>query len=285
VMALRILQACLGLGSLLSPAHAQTSPSVPVNHIVVIVLENQDLKDTLKNPYFLALANQGAWLSNSLAVSHPSYPNYLALVGGDTFKQDGTDEQTTLHERFIVDALEEAGKTWRAYSEGYPGGCFLGADRVSTFWTRKHVPFLSFASVQSGKRCENVVEGSRFKIDLDARRLPSYAFYTPNMKNDGHDTNLKVASAWLQGFLGSFHARLTADLSDTLVIVTFDESKNLTVGRNNIFTVLLGSMVKPGEYRAKVTHYTMLRTVEHLLGIPPLGRRDSRKTPIAGIWL
>ena len=36
-------------------------------------------------PYLNSLAAQGVALSQSYAICHPSLPNYLALIGGDTF--------------------------------------------------------------------------------------------------------------------------------------------------------------------------------------------------------
>lgn len=42
--------------------------------------------------------------------------------------------------------------------------------------------------------------------DLVSGRLPQYSYYTPNIKNDGHDTGLKFAGEFLHSF---FSARLS----------------------------------------------------------------------------
>src|SRR4051794_39371759 len=61
-------------------------PSFP--HIFIVVMENQELDDVLGNsraPFANALAQQYGVAREFYAVTHPSLPNYLAMLGGDTF--------------------------------------------------------------------------------------------------------------------------------------------------------------------------------------------------------
>src|SRR2546423_11410020 len=55
------------------------------DHVVLIILENEDAKDVKAIPYMDSLAPTGVYLANYYGVAHPSYPNYLALVSGRTF--------------------------------------------------------------------------------------------------------------------------------------------------------------------------------------------------------
>jgi acid phosphatase len=71
----------------------------------------------------------------------------------------------------------------------------------------------------------------------------------------------------------------------TLVIVTFDESE----GNNKperIYTVFLGSMVKPQEVTAPYNHYSVLRTIEDNFGLDPIHKEsgDGTSSVITGIW-
>src|SRR5262249_29701624 len=116
--------------------------------IMVVVLENTDYDDAIEQPFLASLVKRGLLLTHFTAVAHPSQPNYIAMVAGSSFgvRSDGNVD---LDQRHIGDLLEAKGLQWKVYAEGYPGGCFLGARAGS--YVRKHVPFLSFKSVQNDK--------------------------------------------------------------------------------------------------------------------------------------
>jgi hypothetical protein len=260
------------------PLAAVLFPGRQFEHVLIIVLENEDNSRVLQNPYMKKLADRGRFFSDYNGLFHPSYPNYLALVAGGFFHTRG-DFQKTIDARTIADLLEAHKLTWTQYAENYPGNCFLGehsADRARLYY-RKHVPFLSFKEIQTTDRCANVVSADKF----DPHHLPNYAFYTPNMRNDGHDTGLDFAAHWLQGFLDP----LLADpivMKDTLIVVTFDESASPS--SNHIYTVFLGDMVKPGTDPRRRDHYSLLRTIEDNFGLGTLGPGDAAAAPIADAW-
>ena len=72
-------------------ATATASPSALVpdfRHVVTVVFENKEYGTVIGNPempYFNELAESYTLLTQHYAVAHPSLPNYLALIGGDTF--------------------------------------------------------------------------------------------------------------------------------------------------------------------------------------------------------
>jgi len=73
------------------PASSVASASRP-DHVVIVVLENKDESDVLREgPY---LAASGATLTDMHVETHPSQPNYLALFSGDT--QGVTDDHCPL---------------------------------------------------------------------------------------------------------------------------------------------------------------------------------------------
>ena len=103
------------------------------------------------------------------------------------------------------------------------------------------------------------------------------------MNNDGHDTNATYASKWLQGTFGP----LLQDpkfIGDTLFVLTFDEDDNL-FGQNQVYTVLYGPSVKAGSTtNTKLTHYSLLRTIEDTLDLGTLGQNDASAIAITGVW-
>ena len=77
-------------------SHARlTASTLPIpSHIVIVMEENHSYSDIIGNtsqaPYMNTLAGEGALMTSSYAVSHPSEPNYMALFAGSTFGSPGT---------------------------------------------------------------------------------------------------------------------------------------------------------------------------------------------------
>lgn len=260
-------------------AAARPFPGHQFDHVLIIVLENEDNETVLANPYMKNLAGLGRSFADYNGLFHPSYPNYLALVAGDFFHTKG-DDQKTIDARTIADLLEAHNLNWTQYAENYPGNCFLGkhSNDKEKLYRRKHVPFLSFKSIQTNStRCAHVVGADQF----DSHNLPSYAFFTPNMKDDGHDTDLAFAANWLQGFLDPILADSSV-MKDTLVVVTFDESASRS--SNHIYTVFLGDMVEKGVEPGHYDHYNLLRTIEDNFGVGTLGAQDAASDSIVDAW-
>jgi hypothetical protein len=264
--------------------------------VLIVVLENRDYADATKDLDLLKLAEKGAQFDDFHGLVHPSYSNYLAMITGRPIESHW-DRQQTYDVCSIADLLA-ANKPkqlrWKNYAQEYPvsQGCFLGDEAApygfgKHLYERKHVPFLSIKSIQDDKeRCSNVVPATQFEEDRKANALPEYSFYTPDMKNDGHDTDMKTASAWLKSFLEPLLADKTF-MSETLIVVTFDESEhdNSPKGENHIYTVFLGGMVVPRRHVPENhNHYNVLRTIEENFGLCALGEGDGGAKPIEGLW-
>lgn len=261
-----------------TPKASSDAPSF--KKVIIVVFENADPAEALAQPFFSQLAQKGARLSEYYAVGHPSQPNYIALVGGDTLGVD-SDRTVTLEDTNLADLMEAAGKTWKLYAEDFPGDCSLRS--TSGAYARKHAPLLSFKNVQDDpKRCARVVEGSAFFSDFAAGALPDYSLFVPNLDDDGHDTGVDAADQWFSRKFGP----LLDDPKfgkDTLLVATFDEDDG--AGDNRVLTLLYGPGVTPGYVSGnRYDHYSLLRTVEDALGLGTLGRQDASAAPIAGVW-
>jgi phospholipase C len=258
--------------------------------VFIVVLENENNEEALEQPFLARLAREGVYLANYHAVTHPSYPNYLALTSGSTWNI-WTDFQHTIDETHIGDLLEAKGLQWKTYAEGYPGGehrrdrsqdeCFLRGK--SGKYARKHVPFLSYKNVQEDAgRCARVVSGERLVEDIKEGRLPDYSLYIPDLDNDGHDTSVAHADKWLARTFGPLlkDRRFT---EGTLFVVTFDEDDDHH--GNHIYTSLWGDAVVAGTRAdARYDHYSLLRTIEDAFALGTLGRNDAKASPITGVW-
>ena len=266
------------------PSDTPAQPARAFERVFIIVFENYGAAAALANPYFKQLAGRGAYLSNYYAVSHPSEPNYLALLAGDPLVAD--DGVYNLPQKNLVDLLEQAGIGWKAYQENYPGGCFAGsvAGNASTgLYARKHNPFITFDSIRNNRaRCGLIVNASELAGDSAAGRLPAFSFFTPNMDHDAHDQPLSYAAKWFEGFI---EPRLSDPnfMRGTLLVVTFDESDIQSgAADNHVYTALLGPMIKPGSTdTARYSHYSLLRSVEDNFQLGTLNRKDAQAPPFA----
>ena len=248
--------------------------------VMVVFLENTDFKDAIAQPFMSQLASDGAVLTNFIAEKHPSQSNYIAMISGDTFSVPG-DGNVSLDGRHVGNLVEEAGKSWKVYAEGYPGSCFQGARQGA--YVRKHEPFISFKNVQSDPtRCARIVEASALDTDIAAGQLPDFSLYIPDLNDDGHDTGVRFADKWLTKRFGPL-LKDPRFMQNMLLIVTFDESH--TPSPNLVYTALFGAHVKPGSQSAtRLDHYSLLRTIELGLGLQDLGKLDLKAVPVTGIW-
>jgi len=259
-------------------AQAAPRPVPEFEHTIVIVFENKARHKVLGNanaPAFNAFAARGAVLDGYRGVTHPSLPNYLALVSGSTQGLATTCIACTFPGRTLADTLEASGRTWKTYAEGIPRPGWNGA--ASGRYVKRHVPFLYFRTVLAKpERRRRVVPLLQLARDLKTDRLPNFALVIPDMCHDMHDCPVATGDAWLRRFLPPL-----LKLHDTAVFVVFDESDETDP---RIAALALGPLVRPGShFLPAMSHYGLLRTIEDGFRLPRLGR--SRGVgPVTKIW-
>jgi phospholipase C len=269
-------------------APASRTATVPrFSHIVVIAIENKEFEDVVgkrRMPNFNRWATRYALLTQYYAVSHPSLPNYLALVSGQTFGVRGDCTDCFVDGPCLPDLLEAAGRSWKAYLEDLPVAGFLGT--FSGRYAMKHNPFAYFQSIRrdAARRARSVVPLRELAADLSRNALPDYAFIMPDMCNSSHDCDIDVTDAWLGKIVNEI-MRSPAFGADGLIVLTFDEgttvrsccgSPPLARG-GRIATVLISDFVKPG-YRdgTPYSHYSLLKTILTSWGLGDLGRTSDQ---------
>jgi phosphatidylinositol-3-phosphatase len=274
--------ACAGAGT--SPdSRAKPKPKARFSHAIVVVFENHEAEQVLGNsqaPTFNMLASRYATLTNYTAVTHPSLPNYLALVSGSTQGIDSNCTSCIVNGRSLADTLQASKKTWKAYAEGLPYVGFTGA--TSGRYAKKHNPFVYFRSNLSGLRLRRVVPFTQFLPDLRRKRLPTFSLVIPDLCHDMHDCGVATGDAWLGAFMRPL-LRGPA-LRDTVVFVVFDEGKTDVGGGGRVLAIAVGRHVRRHtRVNAAINHYGLLRTIEEGLGLPLLGRSAGAR-PVTGIW-
>ncbi|MFF1563127.1 alkaline phosphatase family protein [Streptomyces sp. NPDC058293] len=257
---------------------AQAAAGVPTpDHTVVVVFENHAYNQVIGSssaPYINSLKTNGAGLSASYALTHPSQPNYFALFSGatqgitdDSCYTPGFSSQPNLASELIA-----AGKTWGSYNEGLPS---QGSTTCSSGdYARKHNPWFGFSNVPTS----TAKTFAQFPSDYST--LPQVSFVVPDLCSDMHDCSVSTGDTWLKNNLSAYAT--WAKTHNSLLVVTFDEDNRLA--GNKIPTVLYGQQVTPGATSATAyNHYDVLRTIEDMHGLPHAGNAASGKD-ITGIW-
>ena len=224
-------------------------------------------------PYINELARKSAVFTNSHAVSHPSEPNYLALFSGSTHGLTDDRCPVTLDAANLAQQVLDSGRTFTAYSEGLPAPGFSGCS-APTGYVRKHAPWVNFRGLPASVNQPMTA----FPQD-DFDRLPAVAIVVPNLRHDMHDGSVAEGDAALRGMLDRYVQ--WASRHDALLVLTWDEDD--LNHDNRIPAIVFGPMVRPGTYRNRITHYSVLRTIEMLEGLAPLGGAERANT-IDEIW-
>jgi hypothetical protein len=216
-------------------------------HVFLIMMENHSTEDIFGNkadaPYINQLiAEPGVlYATQYFGVTHPSLPNYLALISGSTqgiwddckagadvtckpeeFVPDSedpatagqllTDRQMTEAEnkphlfkgKTLVDQLEAAGLSWKAYMEAMPADrkdieyAPVGADGkvIAKLYAQKHNPFMYFADVRNNpQRLAKVVPYDELAQDLSAGKAADFVWISPHQCHDMHGVSPAGAKA------------------------------------------------------------------------------------------
>jgi hypothetical protein len=258
-----------------SATGSSTNRSIPrPDHVVIVVLENHSFDEVVGRPdapFLNSIVAEGAVLTDSHGISHPSQPNYLALFSGSTHGVSDDSCPQTFSDGNLARSLLDAGFTFTGYSEDLPrvgySGCSAG------LYARKHNPWADFTNVPAS------VNQPMTSFPTDFSRLPTVSFVVPNEAHDMHSGTVGQADVWLKSALFGYVQWMTGHHS--LLIVTADEDDYSS--DNRIATVFAGVGVRPGRYAERTDHYGLLRTVEEMYALPRLGNSGAAAA-VTAIW-
>jgi hypothetical protein len=273
-----------------TPSASPTPRPVPeFSHVIIVLFENRESGFVIGSsamPNFNSLADQNALLTQYYAITHPSLPNYLALIGGDTFGITSDCEDCFIKKPSLPDLIEASGRTWRAYEEDMPSPCFVGS---TLSYAQKHDPFIYFDPIRTdSQRCKaGIVPLTQLDSDLASGKLPNYVFVMPNMCNSGHDCDLGTVDGWLGKWVAAVLSSPAYD-DHTLIVLTWDEGQGfhgccgLPNPGGQVATLLISPLVKKGFKDATpYTHYSLLKTISESWGLELLGHAaDASQTLI-----
>jgi phospholipase C len=247
-------------------------------------MENEEASAVIGNrhaPFINSLASRYALATRYYAIAHPSLPNYLALTGGSTFGVSSDCTSCSVGGRSVADQLQDAHVSWKAYMESMSRSCDTSAGNGS--YAKKHDPFVYYRRlVADRRRCSHVVPYPQLGADLVRGSLPTFAWITPNLCDDGHDCSLATADRYLARVVPALVRELGPH---GLLLLVWDEGTSDAgccggqAAGGRVAAIVAGPDVRPGARSAiPYDHYSALRTIEDALRVPHLGRAGSPAT-------
>ena len=235
-------------------------------------MENHTAREVLgasAAPFETALAAACGSADDYRAVGAPSLPNYLAATSGSTHgvHDDGGPGAHAIAGTNLFRQVRDVGGTARSYEEGMTGNCQLaGHGRYAV----KHNPQAYYADATDRAACQTddvplgTLRAGALVDDLDAGRLPTFSFVTPDLCHDTHDCDVATGDAWLHDWVGLLVASPTYRAGRTAVFVVWDEPTPMPL-------LVVGPGTPPGAKGGpSFDHLALLRTTEELLGLDVL---------------
>lgn len=281
--ALAVLGVTLAVGG--GSAHAATIS--PYDHIFVMIEENHEYSQIIGNthaPNFNAWANTYGSATNYDSVTHPSEPNYVALMGGSYFgiKDDNSWTTHKINAPDLTSQLEGIGKTWKGYFEDLPSPGFKGTCAPSSrfcYYASKHNGAINY-DVVNGSATELAREVPITQLATDLKgTLPNFAVIVPDICDDMHGgvgTCAKSTDAQLVSAADTYAANLVKELTGAsfwsqghnAIVIVWDEGTSNIGGGGHVPAIVITSdgpraLKDAGAY----DHYGLLGSIQAALGV------------------
>ena len=268
-----------GLAILFNLFFIKSSAFIPQpDHVVVLILENtsfSEIVDSTVATYIKSLINDpnSALFTQSYGMSRPSQPNYQQMFSGST--QGVTTNNLPQGIPFITPNLGAqmiaASKTFIGYCEDLPYAGYTG--EFYNDYARKHNPWVNWQG--SSLNAIPVAMNQPFtSFPTDYNLLPQLSIVVPDgghsMHNGTYPTRITNGDTWVQNNLNAYIQ--WAKTHNSLFILTFDEDNFYD---QRIVTLLLGPMVQHANYSNNFNHYNLLRLLEDMFLLSPIGGATS----------
>ncbi len=291
-LALAALAGCAPGG----PTPRTAGPMPRYQHIFLIVMENSSYDDLIGSPdapRINALARTYGLATNYWGVAHPSEPNYIAMIGGDTFgvHDDNSYTVNAVNAPSLATQLEAAGLTWKSYQQSLPYAGYTGEAYPSgggMLYASKHNPFMNFLGAlpasQRQAALTRIVPATQLTADLASGAVPSFSFITPDLCHDMHSapscppgpTLTRAGDNYVGGAVNAIMASSVWRTGDTAIIITWDEADiglalgapDIAAGGGHVATIVITNHGPRGLRDATpYNHYTLLLTIEDAFGL------------------
>jgi phosphatidylinositol-3-phosphatase len=284
-----IILGCAAVALLLAGGAAPTSASVAKTtapcgrvthapawrHVIVVVMENHGFSQVRGHSSALDRLAAGCGVATGYrAIAHPSLPNYIALTSGGTQGISDDCSPSPGCSTAAPSIFSQVGADWKSYAEAMPSPCYRDS---SGGYSVRHNPAAYFSQLTTCSTNDvplgTFAQGALHR-DLAAGALPRFAFVTPDRCHDEHDCSVADGDVWLGQLVRRIVAAKNYRAGNTALFITYDEDDGDE--DNRVLTVVVSPSTRPGRtVGASFTHFSLLRTVEQMLGLPCLGQACS----------
>jgi hypothetical protein len=294
-------RATLAASTALCGASAASTPPKVYQHVIWIWMENHSYSKVIGPAGSTAAANapytngviakQCGLATNYHNITHPSLPNYLAAVSGTTGNvgSDCWPGKCPQSGPTIFRQVMNVGRQWRAYQENMPANCRT----VDSYpYAARHNPPVYFPALHTACMRWDVTFGvgtaGNLREQLSTGEIARFSFITPNLCHDTHDCSVATGDAWLKTWIPRITASPAYRGGSTALFITWDEGEggtskacatNTTDVGCHVATLVLSRWTRPGTRSSTLfNHYSLLRTAESLLGLPPLRNAQTARS-------
>jgi phosphatidylinositol-3-phosphatase len=98
-----------------------------------------------------------------------------------------------------------------------------------------------------------------------------------------HSCSISTGDTWLKNHVPAILSSPACTLDKCLVMLTWDEDDGSSA--NKVLTIFAGSGAKTGGVTSSVSynHYSLLRTVEYIFGLPTQTSNDANGSPMTDL--
>jgi hypothetical protein len=229
-------------------------PSRPVTKLLVFIEENHSLSEMVT------------------AIRHPSLPNYLAIAGGSTFgvTDDAPPASHPVSGQSVFEQAIQSGHTAGVFADGMAAAC--QQKDGGTKYAVRHNPWTYFANERADcQRFDRPI--GDLAAAVSAGTLPNVGMVVPNTCNDAHDCPLGRADDWFANWMTRIFAGPDWKSGQLAVVLTADEDDRSA--NNTVLTVVIHPSQKAHIVSAPLTHYSLTRLYEDVVGATHSGSAAS----------
>lgn len=246
---------------------AGAGASKAVRKLMVVVVENHSLGEMRRQmPYVRSLANRYGYATHYSAQTHPSLPNYLAIVGGSTFgvHDDGSPSEHPISGRSVFGEAVRSGRTAKVYADAMSKPCQTSPAGT---YAVKHNAWAYFRDERSLCRRHDVPVRA---LARDARRgrLPTIGMIVPDLCHDAHNCPLGKADDWLRAHLRPLTSGPDWKAGRLAIVITSDEDDDHH--GNRILTVVADPALHHKVVSRPLDHYSLARSYANVAGVRAL---------------
>jgi len=267
-----------------SPARSVGDPPSAYSKILVIAEENKTYREILggsQAPYLKKLAatyGSATAMDAGYPASCPSLAAYLLMTSGNRYSICDDDDPAAhpITAANIFQQVAASGRQWRNYAESIPAPCSL-TNGDNGLYAVRHAPAAYYRNLAPQCRTWDIAMGTptagALHTDIAAGTLPAYGFMSPNVCDDMHGGpdcpgDVAAGDTWLRHWIPAIMAGPDYRRGDLAIVITWDEGSD---SDNHIPTLVISPTTRHLAVARPLTHCSMLRTIEDVLHLAPLG--------------